>query len=250
MISKYTLFPRIHLRLLAVVATAGLATPFFGPVVHATTYTWINAGGGNWSTGANWAGGTAPVSASGATADFSHLGLTANTTVNVDTAVTIGNLIIGNTNTIGGGTPYNWTFTDNGNTANTLTLAGGTFAVTVTNMGTSTNLVDFSTLAIAGTGGLTVNGGGALETDITNTYVGGTTIAGATFIIGFSSSAGENGTDTYTLGSATATAPTILRVNKTGFNLLNPHHLEYEEAGAVDGVELQRSFLAGAKIRF
>jgi iron complex outermembrane receptor protein len=41
-----------------------------------------------------------------------------------------------------------------------------------------------------------------------------------------------------------------IQLSISGFNLLNPHHLEYEEAGAVDGVELQRSFLAGAKIRF
>ena len=41
-----------------------------------------------------------------------------------------------------------------------------------------------------------------------------------------------------------------LQLSITGDNLLNPHHLEYEEAGAAYGVEVQRSFLAGAKVRF
>ena len=41
-----------------------------------------------------------------------------------------------------------------------------------------------------------------------------------------------------------------LQLSLSGFNLLNPHHLEYEEAGETVGVEVQRSFLAGAKVRF
>jgi iron complex outermembrane receptor protein len=41
-----------------------------------------------------------------------------------------------------------------------------------------------------------------------------------------------------------------LQLSASGFNLLNPHHVEYEEAGAVDGVEVQRAFLVGAKVRF
>jgi hypothetical protein len=201
--------------------------------IQATSYVWINSGGGTWSTGTNWAGGTAPVSASGATADFSQVGLNSNITVNMDTPVTVGNLIIGNTNTISGNTPNNWAFTDNGNIANRLTLAGGTSTITITNMGSGTNVVDFTTLSVAGTGGLTVNGGGTLETDVTNTYTGGTTVAGSTFIVGFSSAAGENESDTYTLGSSSVSAPTTLRVNKAGFNLLNPINLVTNAAGPI-----------------
>jgi Domain of unknown function DUF11/IPT/TIG domain len=140
------------IRLLAIV---GAVITAFNPAARATTYTWINAAGGYWSTNANWAGGAAPINAGGSIVDFSKVGLTNNVTVNVDAAVTIGSIIIGNTNTGIGITPYNWTFTDDGNSGNALTLAGGTSTITITNTGPATNLVTFSTLLLAGTNGAT-----------------------------------------------------------------------------------------------
>ena len=41
-----------------------------------------------------------------------------------------------------------------------------------------------------------------------------------------------------------------VELSLSGFNLLHSHHLEYEEAGATVGDEVERSFLVGTKWRF
>jgi hypothetical protein len=41
-----------------------------------------------------------------------------------------------------------------------------------------------------------------------------------------------------------------LQVWVAGANLLNPHHLEYEEAGDVVGDEVERSVTVGTRVRF
>ena len=84
-------------------------------VIYTTNPTWINTAGGSWPTTSNWYGGVVGTG-TGVTADFSRLNLTANATVTLDAATTIGNLKFGDT------TPSNgWTLSTG--TAGPLTLA-------------------------------------------------------------------------------------------------------------------------------
>ncbi len=57
------------------------------------SFTWTNTAGGLWSMTGNWANGSI-ANGSGLGADFSALDLTANTTVHLDSARTIGSLIL------------------------------------------------------------------------------------------------------------------------------------------------------------
>lgn len=110
---------------------------------------WINpTAGGLWSDTANWSGG---VIAGGAdmTAYFDTLDLETNNTVVLDTSCTLGCLVFGDA----ASTYYNWTLSNNGNAANVLTLEGTTPSIDI-EMGNLTNNV-----VLAGTSGLTINGG-------------------------------------------------------------------------------------------
>jgi autotransporter-associated beta strand protein len=103
----------------------------------ATNGTWINAtSGGLWSATANWSGGTIANGTDGI-ADFSTLNITADNTVQLDSARTIGQLKFGNT------TPSNnWILDNNLNAANTLTMAvsSGSPQITVNNDQATINL--------------------------------------------------------------------------------------------------------------
>jgi hypothetical protein len=83
-----------------------------------TNGTWIDATtGGLWSNSANWAGGTI-ADGQNAIADFSTLDITAENTVHLDSARTIGQIKFGDT------VPSNnWTLDNNGVAANVLTIA-------------------------------------------------------------------------------------------------------------------------------
>jgi len=82
-----------------------------------------------WGTAANWLGSTI-ADGSDATANFNTLNITSDTTVHLDTARTIGNLIFGDTTASNG-----WILDNNAVAANILTLAGATPTITVNNLG-------------------------------------------------------------------------------------------------------------------
>jgi hypothetical protein len=111
--------------------------------------TWIDAtAGGLWSVNGNWSGGIG-ANGTGVVADFSTLNITADDTVHLDAARTVGSLIFGDT------TPSNnWIVDNNGNSADVLTLAvsSGSPSITVNN--------DTATISatLAGSQGLTTNG--------------------------------------------------------------------------------------------
>ncbi len=126
-----------------------------------------------WNTAANWQESIVG-SGSGRTADFSTLDLTANTTVNLNSPRTIGQLIFGDTDTA---TAAGWTIGNNATPANILTLAGTTPGITVGALG-SGKAVTIGAV-VAGTAGLSKAGAGTLVLTGANTYGGGTTLGDA-----------------------------------------------------------------------
>ncbi len=190
-----------------------VATTSSGNVVAASPY-WTATSSGNWGTAGNWFAGTI-ASGSGVPADFSQVDLTSDTTVHLDSSYTVGSLIFGNTDV----TPAaNWVVDNNGNSANTLTLAGGTPTVTVNNLGTGKS----ATIAaeIDGTAGLTKAGSGTLTlSSANNAYSGGTTISAGTLALSGSGTLGSPA-GALTLSGGTldlgAGTPTVGAVSLTG----------------------------------
>ena len=136
--------------------------------------TWSNTAGGEWGTAGNWLGDLV-ASGSGSTADFSTLNITADTTVNLDSARTIRNLVFGDTDTA---SAAGWTLTNHAEPSHTLTLAGTTPTITVNALGdTKTATISAE---VAGTAGLTKSGAGTLILSAATTYSGATTVSNGT----------------------------------------------------------------------
>ncbi|MCP5532112.1 MAG: autotransporter-associated beta strand repeat-containing protein [Akkermansiaceae bacterium] len=116
--------------------------------------TWSNPGGGSWATGGNWSGNSIAAGA-GNTADFSTVDITANTTVTLDAARSIGTLVFGDTNPASAAT---W-FLNNGANGS-LMLAGTNPTITVNPLGTGS----FANIGarLSGYHGFTKNGTGNL----------------------------------------------------------------------------------------
>jgi len=174
MISESARWPRAAgLRLL--VALVAPLVGFVSVAMAQTSGSWTNAiSGGLWSGAGNWAAGTV-ADGSGATAYFTN-DITANNTVHLDTARTIGNLTFGDGAT---NTPASWFLDNNGSAANILTLAGATPTITVNALGA--NKIDRSATIgaeIAGSGGFTKAGVGMLILTASNSYSGPTTVSG------------------------------------------------------------------------
>src|SRR5262249_30172758 len=138
---------------------------------RAANGTWIGATSPlSWDASANWAGGIVADGA-GFTADFSAADISLYTVVNLDSPRTIGNLLFGDSNLA---TPGSWNISDNGNSANVLSLSGTSPTITVPDLGTGQN-VSISA-AIAGSGGLTKAGAGTLISYGSKSYTGDTLI--------------------------------------------------------------------------
>ena len=152
-------------------ALALAAVLLFSTASQAADGTWTQLTSGNlWSVGTNWSGGTIADGA-GFTANFNTLDLTADTTVRLDSARTIGNLIFADTTT---GTAGSWILDNNGSAGNILTLAGTTPSITVNGMGAGKTVT--ISAVIAGTSGLRKLGTGTLILDGANTYTGTTAV--------------------------------------------------------------------------
>ena len=139
--------------------------------------TWANPVSGLWDTAGNWIASTI-ASGSGVTADFSQLDITSNTTVSLNSSWTIGNLIFADTNTT---SAAGWVLDNNANPANTLTLAGTTPTITVSNLAAGKNVTISAT--VAGTSGLTKAGSGTLILSGSNTFSGTVTVNAGTLQI-------------------------------------------------------------------
>ena len=159
-----------------------------GTTVAGTNGTWINTtSGGLWSVASNWAGGTIANGTDGI-ADFSTLDITADDTVHLDSARTIGQLKFGDT------VPSNnWILDNNGNAANTLTMAvsSGSPQITVNNEQATINLsLEGSNLSGAA---VVVNGPGTLVLGGTTDNTGlGITVNSGTVILAKTSSGSPN----------------------------------------------------------
>lgn len=133
--------------------------------------TWINPSGGSWAADGNWAGGIIPGGA-GNTADFGTLNITADTTVTLDGARAIGNLVFGDTNTA---SSARWILANGTN--GSLQLAGATPTITVNPLGTGSNVN--LTARLTGFNGFTKTGvGNLILNNNTNTLSGPVTING------------------------------------------------------------------------
>ncbi|MGC4016596.1 MAG: Calx-beta domain-containing protein [Luteolibacter sp.] len=140
--------------------------------------------GGSWPTTGNWSGGIV-ANRSGETADFSTLNLTADATVTLDGARTIGNLIFGDT------TPSNnWILNSGSGGPLTLDVGVGSPLITVNNGTASIGTV------LAGTRGFTKTGAGLLLLNGANTYTGVTTVSGGTLKVGNAAALGSNANGT------------------------------------------------------
>jgi len=134
---------------------------------------WTNsAGGGLWSTPTNWSSGMI-ADGSGSTAYFTN-DITTDTTVHFDMSRTLTALTFGDGNTE---TASGWTLDDNGNAANTLTLAGTSPTITVNALGSGKGVT--ISAVIAGTTGWNKVGTTGLTLTGLNTYNAPTTIASA-----------------------------------------------------------------------
>ena len=139
--------------------------------------TWTSTVGGPWSTAGNWLDNLV-ATGSGSTADFSTLNITADTTVDLDSARVVGNLVFGDSNTT---SAAGWTLTDNGTPGNILILAGTTPTITVNALG-DTKAATISA-AVAGSAGLTKSGLGTLTLTAANSYTGATTVSEGTMLV-------------------------------------------------------------------
>lgn len=142
-----------------------------------TTSTWSNLAGGPWDTAGNWIDNSV-ATGSGNTANFNTLDIPADTTVGLDSARTIGNLIFGDTNT---SSAAGWTLTNNGTPGNILTLAGSTPTITVNELAV-TKTATISAV-IDGFSGLSKSGAGTLTLTAANTFNGTTTVSNGTLQI-------------------------------------------------------------------
>lgn len=162
-----------------------------------TRAVWTATGGGLWNTTGNWQSGVIGAG-SGQIADFSTLDITSDTTVNLDSARTIGKFVFGDTDI---GSAAGWTLANNSGAGNTLTLVGTTPTVTVNALGTN-KAVTISAI-IAGSEGVTKDGSGTLALSGANTYSGETVISNGTIKAANSAALGSNSAGTTVQPGAT-----------------------------------------------
>jgi len=130
-----------------------------------------------WGTAGNWLNNVIGTNVNN-TADFNQVNITADTTVNLTTPLTIGNLIFGDTAI---GTAAGWTVADNSDPLNILTLAGTTPTVTVNALGAGKSAT--ISAEISGGSGLNKAGPGTLVLSGANTYLGATIVSNGTLTL-------------------------------------------------------------------
>ncbi len=190
--------------------TSAPATVTIG--VTPVTYVWTNLAGGNWSVGANWSNGVAPLSSHGTRIEFftgaSLSNLTLVSTNNVASPLLLNSFALGGNGTNPStirltGSPL--TLAANGLTPPTVTLAAFTGPVSYV-VSNALTLADDTTFfannsgtfhfagPISGPGGLTrTNTFSTLILSGSNSYVGPTVILGGTLQVGNSGSSGTLG---------------------------------------------------------
>lgn len=151
----------------------GLIIPFLlsAARVLAADGSWTIVSGGNWSDSTKWASSVVADGA-GFTANFNTVNPASDTTVHLDSARTLGNLLFGDTDL---SSPASWTLANAGNAANKLTLSGTTPTLTVHALGPGESAT--VSAVIDGTPSLTKAGVGMLVLSGANTYTGPTDVS-------------------------------------------------------------------------
>jgi len=166
------------------------------PANAQTNGTWTSTTGGSWGDSANWSASNI-ASGTGAVADFSTLNITGVQTVTLNSPVTSGTLLFGDTTAPAGG----WTLT-----SSTLTLAtvSGVPTISVTGLGNATvfgNQAATISSVIAGSNGLNKTGTSALVLSGVNTYSGNTTVNGGFLVLNNASALGNSSSVTVSSGA-------------------------------------------------
>jgi autotransporter-associated beta strand protein len=179
----------------AIVAALALAM-IASLAVAQTSGTWSSTTGGTWGDSANWSGG-AIAGGTGAVANFSTLNISGVQTVTLNSPVTSGTLLFGDTTAPAGG----WTLT-----GGTLTLAtvSGAPTISVTGLGNATvfgNQAATISSVIAGSNGLNKTGSSALVLSGVNTYSGNTTVNGGFLVLNNASALGNSSSVTVSSGA-------------------------------------------------
>jgi autotransporter-associated beta strand protein len=134
----------------------------------AQSLAWINPAGGSWPVQSNWFGGTV-AGGVGVVPNFGVLDLTADATVTLNGATTIGGAIFGDLSP-----SHNWTIATGTAGPLTLDVASGAPLVAVNNQTATIAAV------LAGADGLTKNGNGTLRITGAGTWTGTTTVSAGT----------------------------------------------------------------------
>jgi autotransporter-associated beta strand protein len=174
---------------------ASLAIFSTGNARAQTNGTW-NVNGGSWATAGNWVGNTI-AAGTDAIADFSTRNITANSTVNLDGARTVGTLIFQDASTASN----DWTLATGSGGPLTLDVNSGQAEIRVLNRTLTISAV------IVGNDGIMVNTGGTTAATLAlsgvNTFSGGLTVnTGATVQLNNASAAGAG---TITVATSTNT---------------------------------------------
>lgn len=130
---------------------------------------WTNTGGGDYFTGGNWSNGVP--NAAGSTGNFNTLNIASDVEVFVDSSITVGNLIFGDTDLGSAGT---WALTTNALETAIITLDnnGATPTITVNELTPTTFDDVFIGNSINSTAGLTKAGNGILSLNNPNDIMG------------------------------------------------------------------------------
>jgi autotransporter-associated beta strand protein len=181
--------------LLGLIALVPAASP-----VRGANGIWTNLAGGSWTNTPNW---NADVMADGigGIADFTTLGLSADTAVTLDGNRTNGSLLFGDT--LGA---HNWTLSAGATGTMTMAASSGAPMISVTNR---TATIGF---ALAGTGGLSKVGGGTLVFTGTNTYTGSSYFTNG--VVTFSGTGASSGNGALALGGAAGRC--VLNLSSSG----------------------------------
>ncbi len=209
------------------------------------TAIWNNTAGGTWNTAGNWAESLVPNGA-GISASFATLDITADTTVNLNSPRTIGNLTFGDTDSL---SAAGWILANNATAANVLTLAGSSPTVTVA--GLDTTKAASITAVVAGSSGLTKEGSGTLSLGAANTFSGTSVVNNGTLRIANASAMGStaDGTTVNTDGifDFNSIAMAAEPITLAGGKLANNGTVDQNNAVGGPVVVTENSRIGGAK---
>jgi autotransporter-associated beta strand protein len=169
--------------------------------LNGTVGTWITNASGSWTNPANWSGGTIARGTDNI-ADFSSLNITVSPVVSINTNVTIGSLLFGDTVQ-----SHNWSLSTG---TNTLAVSTGSPIIFV-NPGQSTTISS----VLLGSQGFTKLGSGSLTLSGANKFTGGVTVSGSS--LSATSSGALNSTNNSTLVPVTLSNATLTLLSSASY---------------------------------